>query len=78
MKAGERLIADLQASGYHLRLISEIATPGCKAMVYDVKGKKVLFQEMAENLETSKAKAEDFAKTLVSGRTAIVWQHITA
>ncbi len=76
-KAGERFIADVQASGYHLRLISEVAIPGCKAIVYDLKAKKIVFQEMAENLESSKAKAEGFAKTLVSGRPTIVWQHIT-
>ncbi len=77
-KAGERFIADVQASGYHLRLISEVAIPGCKAIVYDLKGKKILFQEMAPNLASSKARAEEFAKALVSGRPTIVWQHITA
>ena len=47
-------------------------------MVYDLKAQKVLFQELAENLEDSKAKAEEFAKALVSGRPTIVWQRITA
>jgi alpha-acetolactate decarboxylase len=77
-KSAGRLIADVQASGYHLRLISEIVPAGCTAMVYDLKAKKVLFQELAENLEDSKAKGEEFAKTLVSGRPTIVWRHITA
>ncbi len=76
-RMGERFIADVQASGQHLRLICEAVPAGYKAIVYDLKAKKVLFQELAENLESSKAKAEEFAKTLVSGRPTIVWQHIT-
>ncbi len=77
MKAGERFIADVQASGQHLRLICEVVPEAYKAIVYDVKAKKVLFQDLAENLDGGKAKAEEFAKTLVSGRPKIVWQHIT-
>jgi hypothetical protein len=76
--SAERFIADVQASSYHLRLISEPAAPGCTAIVYDLRTKKVLFKESAENLEASKAKAESFARELVSGKLTIVWQHITA
>ena len=32
------------------------------AMVYDLKAKKVLFKESAENLEVGKAEGERFAK----------------
>lgn len=76
--SGERFIADVQTRSHHLRLISEATPAGWTAIVYDVKGKKVLFKEAAESLETSKAKTETFAKELVSGRPPIVWQHITA
>jgi hypothetical protein len=75
--SAERFIADVQASRHHLRLISEPAAQGWTAIVYDLKAKKVLFKESAENLEVSKAKAEGFAKELV-GRSTIVWQRITA
>lgn len=77
-KSAGRFIADVQASGYHLRLISETEPAGCIAIVYDLKAKKVLFKESAENPEASKAKAEEFVKALVSGRPRVVWQHITA
>ena len=71
-------MADVQASGYHLRLISEPAAQGCRAIVYDLKAKQVLFKESANNVELSKAKAEVFARELVSGKRTIVWQRITA
>ena len=76
--SAERFIADVQASSYHLRLISEPAAQGRAAMVYDLKANKVLFKESAENLDASKAKAEAFAKQLVSGKATIVWHRITA
>jgi hypothetical protein len=77
-RSGERFIADVQASCYHLRLISEIGPTEYTAIVYDLKGKTVLFRSSAESLEASKAKAESFAKELVSGRPMVVWQRITA
>lgn len=78
VKTGERFIADVQASGQHLRLICEAVPTGYKAIVYDLKSRKVLFQELAENLQTSKEKAEGFANTLVSTQVKIVWLRITA
>lgn len=59
---GERFIAGVPASGCHLPLMSEMAP--FTARVYDLKGKKVLFKESAENLEVGKAEGERFAKEL--------------
>jgi hypothetical protein len=77
---GDGFVADVDVSGQHLRLFSEIYELGHRAVVYDVNSKHEVARNDADSLEHGKEVAEESAANYlkyVHGITplpAVNWQ----
>ena len=74
-KVGEQYVADLNAEGQHLRLRSELTKDGPRAVVFDLKAKQEIINELVGNLKDGREKCEDCAKGLLTEPIEIAWTH---
>ena len=65
-RQGQGLYADLMVGGYHLRLFCTESGVGLRAEVFDVKTGQWVCRAWADDIENSKARAEQLAREYLS------------